>query len=63
MSEKTPQSSNQEAATEKQHTDAEFRRWCRAVGLCADEIARIVSETAVNEPVEAARARGGVHTR
>ena len=50
MSEKTPQSSNQEVVTEKQHADAEFRRWCLAVGLSADEVARIVSETAIDEP-------------
>jgi hypothetical protein len=39
--------SNQEVVTEKQHTDAEFRQWCRAVGLSADEVALIM---AADEP-------------
>jgi hypothetical protein len=62
MSEEKPQSSNQEVVTEKQHTDAEFRQWCRAVGLSEGEITRIVSET-VMSPSKPPRARGGVRTR
>jgi hypothetical protein len=53
MSEEKSQSSNQEVVTEKQHTDAEFRQWCRAVGLCESEIVRIISETAVDERITA----------
>jgi hypothetical protein len=54
MSETTPQSSNRESATEKQYADAEFRQWCRAVGLCADDVALIM---AVNKPADATRSR------
>jgi hypothetical protein len=54
MSEKTSQSSNQETATEKRHTDAEFRRWCLAVGLCADDVALIM---AVDKPADATQSR------
>jgi hypothetical protein len=44
MSEET---SNQETATKKQHADAEFRRGCYAIGLCADDVALIM---AVDKP-------------
>ena len=42
------------------HVDAEFRRWCRCIGISESEIARLVSETAVDESAErpaAVRAR------
>ena len=55
MSEEKSQSSNQEVVTEKRHTDAEFRQWCLAVGLCADDVALIM---AVNKPADAKRSRG-----
>jgi hypothetical protein len=48
------------AVAERRHVDAEFRRWCRAVGLSESEIARLMSETAVDESAErpaAVRAR------
>ena len=54
MSEKTPQSSNRDTATGKQHADAEFRRWCLVVGLCADDVALIM---AVNKPADATQSR------
>ena len=53
MSEAAPRASNQETATGKQRVDAEFRRWSLAMGLCADEVARIMGETAADEPCPA----------
>jgi hypothetical protein len=48
------------AVVEKRHVDAEFRRWCRSIGISESEIARLVSDTAVDESAErpaAVRAR------
>jgi len=50
--------------TVEAHNDALFRAWCRAVGLSGDEIARITSETAVDEQIAAERStvKRGVRT-
>jgi len=59
-----PRSSDRRTVTKRHtntveaHNDALFRAWCRIVGLSEGEIARIVSETAVDEQIAAERSAG-----